>query len=96
LEQGKNTAILNYRYFRVRLPSGKQKPLLETFEQGWCQPHDPDNKGNLAPWMTLHKNSCTTYETIWRELVDLYPFIPDSDQEQESMPISQSSTAAEV
>jgi len=82
LEQGKNTAMLNYRYFRVRLKDGKQKPLLDTFEKGWCQPKDSDNHGNLAPWMSLKEDSGTTYETIWRELVDLYPFI----NEQESTP----------
>jgi CRISPR-associated protein Cmr2 len=96
LERGKNTAMLNYRYFRVRLQENKQNPLLDTFEKGWCQPHDPNNKGNLAPWMTLQDESGTTYETIWRELVDLYPFIPDPDEEKELMPKGQLSKGAEA
>ncbi len=96
LEQGKNTAMLNYRYFRVRLKDGKQKPLLDTFEKGWCQPKDPDNNGNLAPWMSLKEDSNTTYETIWRELVDLYPFIDNEEQtEQESSPAMSTSTNGE-
>lgn len=80
LERGKNTAMLNYRYFRVRLKDGKQKPLLEKFEEAWCQPKDSQNGGNLAPWMSLKDDSGTTYETIWRELVDLYPFIDEQEQ----------------
>ena len=96
LEQGKNTAMLNYRYFRVRLKDGKQKPLLDTFEKGWCQPKDPENNGNLAPWMSLKEDSNTTYETIWRELVDLYPFIDNEEQtEQENSPAMSTSTNGE-
>lgn len=85
LERGKNTAMLNYRYFRVRLDKDKQALLEKAFEEAWCQPQDPDNKGNLAPWMSLKEDSGTTYETIWRELVDLYPFVDEQahpDQEQ--------------
>jgi len=82
LERGKNTAILNYRYFRVRLGKDKQRLLEEDFEDAWCQPKDSQNGGNLAPWMSLKADSGTLYETIWRELVDLYPFIA----EQESTP----------
>lgn len=83
LEQGKNTAILNYRYFRVRLKEEKQQPLLEKFEKAWCPPKDPNNGGNLAPWMSLKEDSSTTYETIWRELVDLYPFVEEPDKTSE-------------
>jgi len=82
LERGKRTAMLNYRYFRVRLGKDKQHLLEETFENAWCQPKDSENGGNLAPWMSLKEDAGTTYETIWRELVDLYPFI----DEQESTP----------
>ncbi|MBD2137686.1 type III-B CRISPR-associated protein Cas10/Cmr2 [Anabaena sp. FACHB-1237] len=93
LERGKQTAILNYRYFRVRLNNKEaQKSLEDEFEKKWCLPKDKDNSGNLAPWMSLKdKEECeeknkkskdkkpqiedkVTYETIWRELVDLYPF----------------------
>jgi CRISPR-associated protein Cmr2 len=96
LEQGKNTAMLNYRYFRVRLKDGKQKPLLDTFEKGWCPPKDPNNNGNLAPWMSLKEDSSTTYETIWRELVDLYPFIEEEEQtEQGQSPAMSTSTNGE-
>lgn len=70
LEQGKRTAILNYRYFRVRLDQSAQAELQQTFENAWCSAHT--NKGNLAPWMPLGEG---TYETLWRELVDLYPFV---------------------
>ncbi|MGB5962491.1 MAG: type III-B CRISPR-associated protein Cas10/Cmr2 [Coleofasciculaceae cyanobacterium] len=108
LEQGKNTAILNYRYFRVRLNGKEQQTLLkEKFEDAWCGAIT--NKGNLAPWMTdigsiienlmlllffetfpsdqfilkyavLRSLRKLTYETIWRELVDLYPFIEESEE----------------
>jgi hypothetical protein len=46
--------------------------------------------------MTLQDESGTTYETIWRELVDLYPFIPDPDEEKELMPKGQLSKGAEA
>ncbi|QYX33986.1 type III-B CRISPR-associated protein Cas10/Cmr2 [Sphaerospermopsis torques-reginae] len=93
LERGKQTAILNYRYFRVRLNNKEaQKSLEDEFENKWCLPKDKNNNGNLAPWMSLKdteecedknrkssdkqekKDDKVTYETIWRELVDLYPF----------------------
>ncbi|MGJ3250433.1 MAG: type III-B CRISPR-associated protein Cas10/Cmr2 [Elainellaceae cyanobacterium] len=80
LERGKNTAMLNYRYFRVRLAKDKQTLLEKNFEEAWCQPKDPNNNGNLAPWMSLKDNSSTIYETIWRELIDLYPFIEEQEQ----------------
>lgn len=78
LEQGKNTAILNYRYFRTRLQDKEhQKQLKEKFEEAWCEAKT--NNGNLAPWMSLkEEDGKTTYETIWRELVDLYPFLEES------------------
>ncbi|NET09247.1 MAG: type III-B CRISPR-associated protein Cas10/Cmr2 [Symploca sp. SIO2B6] len=100
LERGKRTAILNYRYFRVRLNQDDQTFLKHQFERAWCTPLDESNAGNLAPWMTLQRKDnkgkdidespskqqgadkqssnlpdLTIYETIWRELVDLYPFI---------------------
>ncbi len=96
LEQSKQTAILNYRYFRVRLTNKEaQKLLQDEFEKKWCLPKDENNGGNLAPWMSLNEEEkekeCedknkkikdkktqiddkVTYETIWRDLVDLYPF----------------------
>lgn len=86
LEQGKRTAMLNYRYFRVRLLDEKaQNSLIQKFERAWCCPKDSENTGNLAPWMTLQEENegsepyKMTYETIWRELVDLYPFTAKSD-----------------
>jgi len=81
LERGKQTAILNYRYFRVRLSDKKAQDLLkQQFEDAWCKPKNPANNGNLAPWMSLKEGKeeteeKVTYETIWRDLVDLYPFI---------------------
>jgi CRISPR-associated protein Cmr2 len=84
LEHGKQTAILNYRYFRVRLSNKQaQNLLIAQFEKAWCQPKNPANNGNLAPWMSLKEekeepDEKVTYETIWRELVDLYPFIEKS------------------
>lgn len=79
VEQGKRTAMLNYRYFRVRLKKGEL--LKDTFEEAWCSAKT--NGGNLAPWMSLgppdssDPDGKTTYETIWRELVDLMPFVDD-------------------
>ena len=88
LEKGKRTAILNYRYFRVRLTNElARQELQQKFELAWCQPKDSSNHGNLAPWMSLQEESQDTekskmtYETIWRELVDLYPFIPEEADE---------------
>lgn len=84
LERGKRTAILNYRYFRVRLQQA-QAQLQQAFEEAWCQPKDANNNGNLAPWMSLKPKKSDTdeektiYETIWRDLVDLYPFIATSE-----------------
>ncbi|MGA9380464.1 MAG: type III-B CRISPR-associated protein Cas10/Cmr2 [Phormidium sp.] len=85
LERGKHTAILNYRYFRTRLAKDKQELLTTHFEDAWCQPKNPSNQGNLAPWMTLKEDKNNdlekmTYETIWRELVDLYPFIQEKEE----------------
>jgi CRISPR-associated protein Cmr2 len=81
LERSKQTAILNYRYFRVRLSDKKAQDLLKTqFEDAWCKPKENNNNGNLAPWMSWKEGKDqteekVTYETIWRDLVDLYPFI---------------------
>ena len=92
LEKGKRTAILNYRYFRVRLTKDKQAFLERDFEQAWCDAST--NGGNLAPWLTAQRteddstesvSKKTVYETIWRELVDLEPFImTESDVSQTS------------
>ncbi len=85
LERGKHTAILNYRYFRVRLQQG-QLELKAVFEEAWCEPKDENNHGNLAPWMSIKPKESdaeadkTIYETIWRDLVDLYPFLVEDDQ----------------
>jgi CRISPR-associated protein Cmr2 len=105
LEQGKHTAILNYRYFRVRLKPENQKLLREKFEKAWCEALT--NDGNLAPWVLDYSSvlnkvvlmiavkllsrqeiqlqylllTClrkSTYETIWRELVELYPFVTET------------------
>jgi CRISPR-associated protein Cmr2 len=78
LEKGKRTAILNYRYFRIRLKEILQKPLQEDFEDHWC--NAKTNPGNTAPWMYVpndKKPQRSHYETVWREMVDLYEFIPE-------------------
>ncbi|BAY39456.1 hypothetical protein NIES2111_38320 [Nostoc sp. NIES-2111] len=92
LERGKQTAILNYRYFRVRLSDkNAQKLLKDEFEEVWCKPKEENNGGNLAPWMSLKEKKeelkdkdKVTYETIWRELVDLYPFLETSQDKSNS------------
>jgi CRISPR-associated protein Cmr2 len=93
LEKGKQTAILNYRYFRVRLSDQKaQESLKNQFEESWCKPKEKGNNGNLAPWMTLKEEkeeneedeSKVIYETIWRELVDLYPFLEKTQKKSNS------------
>jgi len=72
--------MLNYRYFRVRLKPENQKQLEDYFEKAWCDAKT--NNGNLAPWMSLReKDGTTTYETIWRELVELYPFIVETTEQ---------------
>jgi CRISPR-associated protein Cmr2 len=88
LERGKQTTILNYRYFRTRLKQGKAE-LKAEFEDAWCKPKKPENSGNLAPWMFDLKEG--VYETIWRELVDIYDFI-----EEDSKPISEDLANMEV
>ena len=86
LERGKHTVILNYRYFRTRLKQGK-KEIQEEFEEAWCQPKDPNNGGNLAPWMyddgalESDKSDYPLFETIWRDMVDLYEFIAVEDDD---------------
>ncbi|KAF3889080.1 MULTISPECIES: type III-B CRISPR-associated protein Cas10/Cmr2 [Nostocales] len=88
LERGRRTAILNYRYFRVRLQQKEQVHLKTMFEETWCQAKS--NNGNLAPWMSKNSNGSTTepektiYETIWRDLVDLHPFV--AIQEESELP----------
>jgi CRISPR-associated protein Cmr2 len=78
LERGKRTAILNYRYFRVRLKPESQAPLQEAFEDGWCKAKS--NGGSVAPWMFFQDaDTASGYETIWRDLVDLYDFIPTTN-----------------
>jgi CRISPR-associated protein Cmr2 len=111
LERSKQTAILNYRYFRVRLSDKKAQNLLkEYFEDAWCEALT--NDGNLSPWMTnriiVYKNLIflilfealsqeqwklqyalisflkkNEYETVWRELVDLYPFLERLQQKSD-------------
>lgn len=89
LEQGKHTAILNYRYFRIRLKGRDQQNILKTdFEEAWCKAKT--NEGNIAPWMydsgMLDPDSPEdpAYETIWRELVDIYEFIESSSDAESS------------
>lgn len=95
LERGKRTAMLNYRYFSVRLQKKADRDLLkEKFDNAWCGAKT--NGGNLAPWMTLLREDDagstpepdkTVYETLWRELVELYPFIQASaSQDNENDP----------
>ncbi|MCM1983756.1 type III-B CRISPR-associated protein Cas10/Cmr2 [Lyngbya confervoides] len=83
LEQGKKTAILNYRYFRVRLNKAGQQQLQTFFENTWCKARE--NEGNLAPWIQKLKDK-PIYETNWRELVDLYPFISESEERPAILP----------
>ena len=79
LERGKRTAILNYRYFRTRMKPEKAQHLKTAFEDAWCKPIS--NNGNLAPWMSINPDESTKtgektiYETLWRDLIDLYPFV---------------------
>ncbi len=97
LERGKRTAILNYRYFRVRLGKKEQMLLENMFEAAWCKAET--NSGNLAPWLTADTSQAnkTVYETIWRELVELYPFIQEleTDNSDGQAPSSQPATARE-
>ena len=71
LAQGRKIAILNYRYFAVRLASEKRQLLRDNFEKAWCQAKT--NDGNLAPWM--YDQTQGIYETIWHDLINFYPFI---------------------
>jgi CRISPR-associated protein Cmr2 len=77
LERGKQTAILNYRYFKVRLKPENSKRLKDDFEDVWCKAKT--NGGNLAPWMFDSEEKI--YETIWRELVDIYDFVSKNESE---------------
>jgi CRISPR-associated protein Cmr2 len=77
LEKGKRTATLNYLYFRTRLGQ-KGQPLIEAFERTWCKAKT--NDGHLPPWMYVAAEGEPTYETIWRDLVDLYAFVQKQPQ----------------
>jgi CRISPR-associated protein Cmr2 len=85
LDRGKRAAMLNYRYFRVRLNQGQQA-LQQHFEESWCNAQT--NPGNLAPWM-YHNDpndpSQSYYETIWQDLVDLYEFTPEAQEDAQAM-----------
>ncbi|MBN3927339.1 type III-B CRISPR-associated protein Cas10/Cmr2 [Nostoc sp. NMS4] len=92
LERGKHTAILNYRYFRVRLKQGKSE-LKNDFEKAWCTPKNENNGGNLAPWMyddgSLEddKSGYPLFETIWRDMIDIYEFVEEVENEvSENLP----------
>jgi CRISPR-associated protein Cmr2 len=92
LERGKHTAILNYRYFRVRLKQGKSE-LKNDFEKAWCTPKNENNGGNLAPWMyddgSLEddKSGYPLFETIWRDMIDIYEFVEEAENElSENLP----------
>jgi CRISPR-associated protein Cmr2 len=82
LEEGRRTASLNYYYFRSRLKQGGNILLKENFENTWCQAKT--NGGNIAPWMYENRFTDKYYETIWREMVDLYEFIqiPSSEDSE--------------
>ncbi|MBE9079035.1 type III-B CRISPR-associated protein Cas10/Cmr2 [Romeria aff. gracilis LEGE 07310] len=84
LERGKHTAMLNYRYFWSRLDNkAAQQQLKRAFEQAWCEART--NNGNLVPWMCVpSQKGKSTYETIWRELIDLYPFIDEPKRQSET------------
>jgi len=95
LEQGKRTAILNYRYFRIRLGKNEQRLLESHFEAAWCEAET--NRGNLAPWSTaIRKKDKTTYETLWRELVELYDFIEPHKQKDDEGDLSERIPEGEV
>lgn len=103
LERGKQTAILNYRYFRVRLKQDKQNlDLQEQFEEAWCQPKDSKNKGNLAPWiyddgaLEYDKSDYPLFETIWRDVVDLYDFIASPDDDRDAIEAQTATTETEL
>ena len=111
LERGKRTAILNYRYFRIRLQKESDRALLKKqFEDAWCKPLDENNPGSLAPWMTLQirddpdsdeltnksGSDKTVYETLWRELVELYDFIEPSNQEENEGDLAERIRAGEA
>lgn len=68
------------------MKQGKEA-LLRDFEEAWCLPKDKVNKGNLAPWMydngkldPKHPED-PFYETIWRDMVDVYDFVEVPDNE---------------
>jgi CRISPR-associated protein Cmr2 len=78
----------------LRLTNQEAQSQLESiFEKGWCQPKDPKNPGNLAPWMSYGEKDPTApggkrmaYETLWRELVDIYDFVPEESSQGNSSP----------
>jgi CRISPR-associated protein Cmr2 len=126
LERGKRTAILNYRYFKVRLQKERDRTLLkEQFEDIWCRAIT--NPGSLAPWIPDLETTCRnlmilllveaipdenfiwkyrflqtlkkyTYRTIWREIVDLYPFIEvlSENDDNSISEVMESTTSEEV
>lgn len=94
LDRGKKTAILNYRYFRVRLKSkANRQTLTQRFEEPWCSART--NGGNLAPWMSYQADEETGYETIWRDLVDLYAFVEEDNEGDRSTNTSRNTVEVE-
>lgn len=78
LAKGRRTTSLNYYYFRSRLKQG-QLQLREDFEKAWCDAKT--NGGNIAPWMYEDRFKDKYYETIWREMVDLYEFLKTEEED---------------
>ena len=77
---GRSAATLNYLYFLVRTRNDAIKESLGKYQLGWLAAYD------LPPWRSVSAgplaektNDSTTrqvVETIWRDLVELYDFIP--------------------
>ena len=84
LSRGKRTAILNYLYFCARLSKDNRKSIRAAFDDAWCKART--NNGYIAPWLTTRelekKENATVYETIWRDIVELEPFIEEKSEDE--------------
>jgi len=77
LAQGLYPAAINYLYNFTRLGHEGRRELARAFHLAWHQPLS-DGSPHMPPWRYLKrddKRGCKLYETIWRDLVEIYDFV---------------------
>ncbi|MCB0194560.1 MAG: hypothetical protein KDJ65_21600 [Anaerolineae bacterium] len=68
-------ASVNYLYFLSRHSKEARHHILTAFQYAWHQEHD------VPPWRKINgASNGTQAETIWRDLVEIYDFVPLLDE----------------